>query len=210
MGAGKGGGTGQSDSQGQSGGGASSGTGMKQAQGQNIQYGIGASAGYYGDRGGGAAGDSSGGQSQGQGGAGQAGAGSGEEGALAYRYEIYDAGGFVSQSGFDYSTLEDARDAGLAKAVYPEYVMVVANKVGFTGPNSRYDTQPPLEEGVVVTEGPGGTTYTGQGDKPAKKPGGASGDDSSTLPGLDSNWLMYLIIGIMILALIGLGLRGRA
>ena len=191
--------------------------------------------GYY-NRGGGASGDQSGG-GQGGGGAGGTGeggqaGGGGEAGTVLYRYEIYDSGGFKSQSGFDYSTLEDARDAGLAQAVYPERVWVVANKVGFTGPNSWYDTQPPLEEGVVVTEGPGpGWEWSPRYGKYIKisdyvwdsvlndwvPPGTATPppdpDDhgSPGLPGLpvpDSNWMMYLIIGIIIIAIIAFGLKG--
>jgi len=191
MGAGAGGKTGQTGGQGGSSSGGSSPLIGGQAQGQNIQYGLGASGGYYGDRGGGAAGDSYGGQSQGQGGAGQAGAGYGEEGQVMFRYEIYDDGGFVSQSGFDYSTLEDARDAGLAVAVYPQYVMVVADKVGFTGSNSRYDTQPP-----------------DLSKPPATGQDGASGDDLGAPPGTESNWMVILIVAIVIIAILAFGLKG--
>jgi len=199
MGAGAGGQTGQTGGQGQGGGGSSGASTGGQARAKNQQY---SGNGYFGDRGGGGAGASFGGQSQGQGGAGQAGAGAGEAGHVSFLYDVYNGeGALVAESGYDYDDRESARDAGLAIAVYPGYVVVKADKAGFG--TSRYDAVPPLEEGVVVTTGPGGTTYTGQGDKPAKGKDGASGDEMG-----DNNWMLILVVIIILVAMGMFALKG--
>jgi hypothetical protein len=99
------------------------------------------------------------GQGQGDpggGGTGGQGEGYGEEGSVAFLYEIYANSSFsdlIQSSGYDYPSREEARDAAsvwakaqtwYANVTTVLYVIVKANKTGFN--SSTYEIQPPYLE----------------------------------------------------------------